>query len=147
MNTQAECQSSVPGIPASAPAATVDEVLVDIPSEYITGHEKYSFDAYTLTQCDMGIIFDELHADLERNFKADIDGATSEADFKAFRIEAVHHYQCHEELGGDSYCGVCESYGMVDVDSLEVVRVFDEDGKDYPGWVNQLNHYAKRHNI
>ena len=147
MNTQAEYQSSVPGIPASASAATVDEVLVDIPSEYITGHEKYSFDAYTLTQRDMGIIFDELHADLERNFNSDVDGASCEADFKAFRIEAKHHYQCHKERGGDSYYGVCESYGMVDVDSLEVVRVFDEDGKDYPGWVNQLNHYAKRHNI
>lgn len=147
MNMQAEYQSSVPGIPGTATAATVDEVLVDIPSEYITGHEKYSFDAYTLTQRDMGIIFEELRDMVEHDSRGDIDGEQYDLDFKAYRIEAVHHYQCHEERGGDSYCGVCESYGMVDVDSLEVVRVFDEDGKDYPGWVNQLNHYAKRHNI
>lgn len=147
MNTHVDCQSPVPGIPATAPAVPADEVLVDIPSEHITGHEKYSFDAYTLTQRDMKIIFEELRDMVEHDSRGDIDGEQYDLDFKAYRIEAVHHYQCHEERGGDSYCGVCESYGVVDVDRIEVVRVFDEDGKDYLGWVNQLNHYAKRHDI
>lgn len=147
MNTHVDYQPSVPGVPATAPATSAFEVLVDYPSQYITGHEKSSYDAYTLTQRDMGIIFEELHNMVERDSRGDIDGEQYDLDFKVYRIEAVHHYQCHEEWGGDSYCGVCESYEMVDVDRIEVVRVFDEDGKDYPGWVSQLNYYAKRHNI
>lgn len=147
MNMQADYQSFVPGVPAAASAVPADEVLVDIPSEHITGHEKYSFDVYTLTKYDMKCIFEELRSMIDSDSRGDVDGEQYDIDYKMFRIEAVHHYQCREERGGDSYCGICESYGVIDEDLIEVVRVFDEDGKEYLGWVNQLNHYAKRHNF
>ncbi len=142
MNTHVDCQSSVPGIPATAPAVPADEVLVDIPSEHITGHAKRGFDAYSLTLRDMGFIFDELRKMIDHDSRGDVDGAQYELDYKVYRIEAVHHYQCHDERGGDSYCGVCESYGVIDVDRIQVVRVFDEDGKEYPELLAGLNKYA-----
>lgn len=147
MNTHVDYRSSLAGIPAAAPAVSADEVLVDIPSKHITGHVKRVFDAYTLTQRDMGFIFEELRKMIDHDSCGDVDGVQYDLDYKAFRIEAVHHYQCHEERGGDSYCGGCESYGVTDVDRIEVVRVFDEDGKEYLGWVNKLNYYAKQNNI
>lgn len=128
------------------PAAAVPtcEMLVDYPSEYITGLEErpVSLDVYTLTKYDMKCIFEELRDMVEHDSRGDIDGEQYDLDFKAYRIEAVHHYQCHEERGGDSYCGTCESYGIIDEDRIEVVRVFDEDGKEYPELLAGLNKYA-----
>lgn len=144
MNTQVYPQSPTPGIPAAAPSVPADEVLTDYPSEYITGLEErpFSLEAYTLTPHDIKYLFEELLDMVKNDSRGDVDGERYELDYKAFRIEAVHHYQCHEERGGDSYCGVCESYGIIDVDSIEVVRVFDEDGQQYPELVKKLNEYA-----
>lgn len=139
----ADYQSSVAVIPTSAPVVPTDEVLTDYPSEYITGQPEHSLAPYTLTRFDMKCIFEELRDMVEHDSRGDIDGEQYALDYKAFRIESVHHYQCHEERGGDSYCGVCESYGVVDVDRIEVVRVFDEEGRQYPELVAKLNESYK----
>lgn len=127
-----------------AAAMLTCETLVDYPSEYITGLEErpFSLDAYTLTKYDMKCIFEELHSMIDSDSRGDVDGEQYNLDYKMFRIEAVHHYQCHEECGGNSYCGTCESYGVIDEDRIEVVRVFDEDGKEYPELLERLNKYA-----
>ena len=101
--------------------------------------------AYSLSELDMRNIFAELRDQLDADSRGDIDGERCELDYKVFRIEAVHRYKCHEERGGDSYCGMCESYGVVDEDYFEVRRIFDEDGKDYPGYVAKVNEYARKH--
>ncbi len=128
------------------PAAAVPtcETLVDYPSEYITGLEErpFSLDVYTLTKYDMKCIFEELRSMIDSDSRGDVDGEQYDLDFKAYRIEAVHHYRCREESGGDSYCGTCESYGVIDEDRIEVVRVFDEDGREYPQVLAGLNKYA-----
>ena len=142
MNMQADYQSSVAVIPTSAPVVPTDEVLTDYPSEYITGQPEHSLAPYTLTAFDMKCIFEELHDMVEHDSRGDIDGEQYDLDFKAYRIEAVHHYQCHEERGGYSYCGVCESYGVVDVDRIEVVRVFDEDGNEHSHLLEGLNKHS-----
>lgn len=114
------------------------EMYDDYPSEYITGEQNDSLDAYTLTPRDIRLIFEALRDMVDHDSRGDVDGQQYDLDYKAFRIEAVHRYQCHEERGGDSYCGVCESYGEVDVDRIEVLRVFDEDGREYPALVKKL---------
>lgn len=128
------------------PAAAVPtcETLVDYPSEYITGLEErpVSLDAYTLTKYDMKCIFEELHSMIDRDSRGDVDGEQYDLDYKMFRVEAVHHYRCREESDGDSYCGTCESYGVIDEDRIEVVRVFDEEGKEYPQLLAGLNKYV-----
>lgn len=147
MNTQIESTSPVAGISTTVPTAPAGETYADYPSQHITGmpdSNAHSLDPYTVTDLDMRCIFEELRDMVEHDSRGDIDGEQYDLDFKAYRIEAVHHYQCHEERGGDSYCGVCESYGVIDVDRIQVVRVFDEDGKEYPALVARLNEYALR---
>ena len=122
-----------------------DELLDDYPSEYITGHEAPAF-AYELTDRDLRCIFEELRAAIDADSRGDRDGEHYNLDYKVFRIEARHHYRTHFEQGGDSYCGVWEMVPVVDEDRIEVRRVFDEDGKDYPGYVAKLNEYARKQN-
>lgn len=148
MNTQIESTLPVAGIPATVPAAPAGETLVDIPSLYITGAEDRKFEAFahTLTPLDMRCIFEELRDMVENDSRGDIDGEHYELDYKVYRIETVHHYECHQERGGDSYCGIWEMVPVVDEDRIEVVRIYDEDGIDYPQLVEQLNDYAKNNN-
>lgn len=147
MNTQIESTFPVAGIPTTVPTAPAGETYADYPSQYITGHEEYSLDAYTLTQRDIHIIFEELRKTIDHDSRGDVDGELYELDYKAYRIEAVHHYEAHLEQGGDSYCGVWEMVPVVDLDRIEVVRVYDEDGVEYPQLMVQLNDYATRNNI
>lgn len=117
----------------------------DYPSQYITGSSAAAAFAYDLNELDMRCIFAELRDQTDCGSRGDIDGEAYEVDYKVYRIEAVHHYRTHLEQGGDSYCGMCESYGVVDEDYFEVRRIFDEDGRDYPGYVAKLNEYARKH--
>lgn len=150
MNTQIESTSPVAGIPATVPTAPAGETYADYPSQHITGmpdRNAHSLDPYTVTPLDMRCIFEELRDMVANDSRGDIDGEQYELDYKAYRIEAVHHYQWHYERGGDSYCGIWEMVPQKDIDRIEVRRVYDEDGVDYPQLVEQLNEYAKRNNI
>lgn len=111
--------------------------------EETTDESDYSMDPYTITRKDMKNIFDDLREKIDNDTHGDVDGYRYEVDYKMFRIEAIHHYQGHEEHGGDSYCGVWEMVGVVDEDRIEVVKVFDEDGIKYPDVMQKLNEYAK----
>lgn len=99
--------------------------------------------AYSLSERDMRCIFEELR---DMGDCSDKDGERFEVDYKVYRIEAVHRFRIHEERGGDSYCGIWQMVTVVDEDRIEVVRVYDEDGRDYPELVERLNDYAKRLN-
>lgn len=128
------------------PIVQDDEILDDYPSKYIPGTSAAAF-AYELTDRDFGFIFDDLCEQADADVHGDRDGEAYEVDYKVYRIEAVHHYRYHLEQGGDSYCGVWEMIPVIDEDYFDVRRVYDEQGKDYPGYVAKLNDYAKRHNI
>ena len=132
---------------AEATDERTEELLDDYPSEYITGtdNEAPAF-AYELTDRDFGFIFDDLCEQADADPRGDRDGEHYEVDYKVFRIEAEHHYRTHLEQGGDSYCGVWEMVPVIDEDYFEVRRVFDEEGRDYPGYVAKLNEYARKHN-
>lgn len=111
--------------------------------EDTTEESDYSMNPYTLTRYDLEIIHDEFRQMIDKDFRGDIDGVHFTVPYKAYDIEAIHHYKTHEERGGDSYCGVWERVGVVDEDRIEVVKVIDENGNDYPEIVNLLNHYEK----
>lgn len=151
MNTQIESTSPVAGISTTVPTAPAGETYADYPSQHITGmpdsNAHIKVDPYTVTDLDMRCIFEALRDMVEADSHGDIDGEQYELDYKAYRIEAIHHYECHQERGGDSYCGFWEMVGVTDIDRIEVVRVYDEDGVDYPQLVEQFNEYAKRNNI
>ena len=147
MNT-IECKQvekgAISALPQSKPgreSGEAPESLYDVPSAYITGTETrpYNLDAYYLSRFDMRCIFDELRAMIDDDSRGDIDGERYTAEHKVFSIEAVHRYRTHGERGGDSCCGIRESYAEVDEDRIEVVRVYDEDGREYPGYVSKLN--------
>lgn len=100
--------------------------------------------AYSLSERDMRCIFEELRAMIDDDSRGDIDGERYTVEHKVFSIEAVHRYRTHGERGGDSYCGMWECYTEVDEDRIEVVRVYDEDGREYPEQVARLNGYARK---
>lgn len=113
--------------------------------EDTTEESDYSMDPYTLTQHDIANIIDELREMIDDDTHGDVDGYRYEVDYKMFRIEAVHHYRGHEECGGDSYCGIWETVGVTDEDRIEVVKVFDEDGIEYPDIMRKFNEYVNKH--
>lgn len=110
-----------------------------------TEEPKYSMDPYTITLHDISIIFSELRDMIDKDMYGDIDGQQYDIDYKMFCIESIHHYRGHEERGGDSYGGIWETVGVTDEDRIEVVRVFDEDGIEYPDMMRKLNEYANKH--
>lgn len=111
--------------------------------EEIKDESKYSMDPYTLTSLDIRNIIEELREVIDNDIYSDVDGHRYETDYKMFRIEAIHRYRGHAEHGGDSYGGIWEMIGVVDEDRIEVVKVFDEDGIEYPDMMRKLNEYAK----
>ena len=111
--------------------------------EEISEERECSLGPYLLTQYDIKNIFEELRELIDMDVYGDVDGQQYDLDYKMYRIEAIHHYRGHAERGGDSYCGMWETVGVIDEDSIEVVRVFDEDGIEYPNVMRKLNEYAK----
>ncbi len=114
------------------------EVVEETPEE-----SRYSMDAYILTPLDMKNIIEEFRDMIDNDSRGDIDGVHYTVPYKAYDIEAIHHYRGHTERGGDSYCGMWETVGVIDEDSIEVVRVFDEDGIEYPNVMRKLNEYTR----
>lgn len=125
------------------PTKDIDDIEDSEMTEGTTNEDKYSMDPYTLTSLDIKNIIDEFRETIEYDSHGDIDGYPYEIDYKMYSIDAIHHYRCHEDRGGDSYCGVWEMVGVVDEDRIEVVKVFDEDGIEYPDMMRKLNEYAK----
>lgn len=103
--------------------------------------------AYSLSELDMRNIFGELRELLDTEGRGDIDGERCEVDYKVFRIEALHHFKTRAVPGGDSYCGICEPYVEIDDDRIEVCRVYDDDGIQFPGLVDALNEYARKNTL
>ena len=124
---------------------TTPEPLCD---DYASGQlDKAPAFAYELTERDFRFIFDDICEQVDADPHGDRDGEIYATDYKAFRIEVVHHYRTHMERGGDSYCGQWEMIPVIDEDYFEVRRVFDEDGKDYPGYVAKLNELARENRL
>lgn len=145
MNTQYHTTTT------ASPALPVAEELVDIPSEHITGendlHSKYSLDAWYLSQFDMHSILEELRDKIRCSSRGDIDGEIYTSDYKVYRIEAIHHFRVECEQRYDVNFGEYEPVETDRVDSLEVIRVTDENGKEYHGQRYRLNDYLKQNNL
>lgn len=109
--------------------------------EETTEEPDYSMDQYTLTSLDIQNIIDELREVVVNDIYCDVNGRKYEVDYKMFRIEAIHHYREHTERGGDSYGGIWEMIGVTDEDRIEIIKVFDEDGIEYPDMMRKLNEY------
>ncbi len=144
MNTQYHTTTTSPAFP-------VTEELVDIPSEHITGesdlHRKYTLDAWYLSQFDMQSILEDIRDQIKSSSYGDIDGEIFIADYKVYRIEAVHHFHIECEQRYDVNFGECETVETGRVDFLEVVRVTDENGKEYHGQRYRLNNYFKQKDL
>lgn len=138
-----QCRPTGAALPVTLPA----EDIVDIPSEYITGTDaRWAAFAYELTEADMKNIFNELRDRAGRTSRGDYDGERLAAECKVYHIEAVRHYSAVEKRGGDRCMGIWETCTDVS-ERFEVVRVTDEEGREYPGQVARLNEYYKNHEM
>lgn len=121
----------------------VAEDLVDIPSEHITGSEVKkppTLNEFSLSDQSKRLIFDSFRKKLK-----DIGNEEYEVEWGVYTITAVHHYEAHEEQGGDSYMGFCETYMVIDRDEIEITSVYDTAFDcERPALPGILNSYFKR---
>lgn len=107
----------------TSPVLTFEEYY-DIPSEHITGQRTpFSQRARTLMEVDLTVAY------------------------KIYDIKAIHHYEVHEEQGGDSYMDICETYFKVDRDTIEIIEVKDIDGGMHAGQLHWLKEYGEQNNL
>lgn len=119
------------------------------PSQHIRGVRPVSrkMDEFCLRENSLDLFFQEARKQVERSSRGDIDGEEYENYLGSWKITFKHHYQVHDEQGGDNYCGVFETYPGVDRDELEVIGAFDEKyDQELPGLVCKLNEFYKRKN-
>lgn len=137
MNTQYHTTTT------SSQAPLLAEDLVDIPSEFITGTEikkPQTMNEFTLSDQSKSLIFDSFRKMLE-----EIGGKEYELEWGVYSITAVHHYEAHEERGGDNYMGLYEPYVVIDRDEIEIISVYDTAlDCERPALPGILNSYFKR---
>lgn len=104
----------------------MDTELIDVPSHFITGTQKKKARVeMPMSKHAKRFIYDSFRELVDKDSRGDVDGEIYEIDWCTYHITAIHRYQTHEERGGDSYCGICESYTEIDCDSIEVIEVWD----------------------
>ena len=114
----------------TSPVLTFEEYY-DIPSEHITG-QRTPFSQRARTLKDM---------------RGDEDKRVYTVAYKIYDIKAIHHYEVHEEQGGDSYMDICETYFKVDRDTIEIIEVKDIDGGMHAGQLHRLKEYGEQNNL
>lgn len=139
MNTQHHTRTAPQPLP-------VAEDLVDIPSEFIMGSEVKkppTLNEFSLSDQSKRLIFDSFRKKLK-----DIDNEEYEVEWGVYTITGVHHYEAHEEQGGDSYMGFCETYMVIDRDEIEITSVYDTAFEcERPTLPGILNAYFKREKL
>ena len=70
--------------------------------------------------------------------RGDEDKRVYTVAYKIYDIKAIHHYEVHEEQGGDSYMDICETYFKVDRDTIEIIEVKDIDSGMHAGQLHRL---------
>lgn len=144
MNTQYHTTTASSALP-------VAEELVNVPSKHITGetdlHSKYTLAAWYLSQFDMQSILGELRDEIKSSSRGDIDGEIYTTDYKVYHIEAIHHFRTECEQRYDVHFGEYEPVDTKRIESLEVIRVTDENGKEYLGQRFRLNDYFKQNDL
>lgn len=105
----------------TSPVLTFEEYH-DIPSEHITGQRStFSQRARTLMEVDLKLIYRAIREAIQKDMRGDEDKRVYTVAYKIYDIKAIHHYEVHEEQGGDSYMDICETYFKVDRDTIEII--------------------------
>lgn len=124
------------------------EVFGNYPSDFIKGLDgKWNASAYELTARDKQNIFDALREQVAKDSHGDVDGQIYTVAYKVYDIRAVHHYEPITEMRYDVNFACYEEVQTGCRDSLEIIKVSDEDGRSYPARVQVLNQYAKHNNL
>jgi hypothetical protein len=118
------------------------------PSEHITGQRSpFSQRARTLMEVDLKLIYRAIREAIQKDMRGDEDKRVYTVAYKIYDIKAIHHYEVHEEQGGDSYMDICETYFKVDRDTIEIIEVKDIDGGMHAGQLHRLKEYGEQNNL
>ena len=131
----------------TSPVLTFEEYY-DIPSEHITGQRTpFSQRARTLMEVDLKLIYRAIREAIQKDMLEKARAHREAHTYKIYDIKAIHHYEVHEEQGGDSYMDICETYFKVDRDTIEIIEVKDIDGGMHAGQLHRLKEYGEQNNL
>ena len=116
--------------------------------EIRTGQRSpFSQRARTLMEVDLKLIYRAIREAIQKDMRGDEDKRVYTVAYKIYDIKAIHHYEVHEEQGGDSYMDICETYFKVDRDTIEIIEVKDIDGGMHAGQLHRLKEYGEQNNL
>lgn len=116
--------------------------------EIRTGQRSpFSQRARTLMEVDLKLIYRAIREAIQKDMRGDEDKRVYTVPYKIYDIKAIHHYEVHEEQGGDSYMDICETYFKVDRDTIEIIEVKDIDGGMHAGQLHRLKEYGEQNNL
>lgn len=100
-----------------------------------------------LMEVDLKLIYRAIREAIQKDMRGDEDKRVYTVAYKIYDIKAIHHYEVHEEQGGDSYMDICETYFKVDRDTIEIIEVKDIDGGMHAGQLHRLKEYGEQNNL
>lgn len=98
-------------------------------------------------EVDLKLIYRAIREAIQKDMRGDEDKRVYTVAYKIYDIKAIHHYEVHEEQGGDSYMDICETYFKVDRDTIEIIEVKDIDGGMHAGQLRRLKEYGEQNNL
>lgn len=98
-------------------------------------------------EVDLKLIYRAIREAIQKDMRGDEDKRVYTVAYKIYDIKAIHHYEVHEEQGGDSYMDICETYFKVDRDTIEIIEVKDIDGGMHAGQLHWLKEYGEQNNL
>lgn len=94
------------------------------------------------------ILFNHIWETINSSSRSDIDGEHYDIEWGYYTVTVEHHYECHDEVGGDSYCGIPEIISVKDVNAIEIVEVWDDKNETFDNILRDLlNEFGKQQKL